>query len=156
MMEQDGAETGFTEAETETLRSVSGLVVPASPEHGVPGADDALIFSDILATAKRQHVRVRAALSALDAAARMGGGKDFLSLDPAARERVVGAFREADPKEAGLIEALVVQCYYRDARVMRALGMADRAPFPEGFEVSQGDWSLLDPVRARAPLYREP
>jgi hypothetical protein len=42
-----------------------------------------------------------------------------------------------------------------DDRVMRSLGMEPRPPFPEGFEMGQGDWSLLDPVRARAKLYRD-
>ena len=28
-------------------------------------------------------------------------------------------------------------------------------PFSKGFEVEQGDWSLLDPVRARPKLYRD-
>lgn len=37
---------------------------------------------------------------------------------------------------------------------MRSLGMEVRAPFPKGFDVEPGDWSLLDPVRARAPFYR--
>jgi hypothetical protein len=37
---------------------------------------------------------------------------------------------------------------------MRSLGMEVRAPFPKGFEVEQGDWLLLDPVRARAAFHR--
>jgi hypothetical protein len=37
---------------------------------------------------------------------------------------------------------------------MHALGQEPRAPFPKGHVVEQGDWSLLDPVRARKPLYR--
>ena len=39
--------------------------------------------------------------------------------------------------------------------VMRSLGMEPRPLFPKGFEVEQGDWSLLDPVRARPKLYRD-
>ncbi|MGH7054344.1 MAG: hypothetical protein ACREFK_16060 [Stellaceae bacterium] len=31
---------------------------------------------------------------------------------------------------------------------MRSLGMEPRPPYPKGFEVESGDWSLLDPVRA--------
>lgn len=42
---------------------------------------------------------------------------------------------------------VVVQCYYRDDCVMRSLGMEVRPPFPKGFEVEQGDWSLLDRAR---------
>jgi len=53
------------------------------------------------------------------------------------------------------LERIVLQCYYRDDRVMRSLGLEVRPPFPKGFEVEQGDWSLLDLVRARPKLYRE-
>ena len=38
---------------------------------------------------------------------------------------------------------------------MRSLEMEARAPFPKGFEVEAGDWSLLDPVRARSPIWRD-
>jgi hypothetical protein len=54
-----------------------------------------------------------------------------------------------------VIVALVAQRYYRDDRVMRSLGMEARPPFPLGFELQDGDWSLLDPVRARRLLYRD-
>ena len=38
----------------------------------------------------------------------------------------------------------VLQCYYRDDRVMRALGLEPRPPYPKGHVLEQGDWSLLD------------
>jgi len=38
--------------------------------------------------------------------------------------------------------------------VMLSLGQEPRPPFPKGHVVEQGDWSLLDPVRARPPMYR--
>ena len=38
---------------------------------------------------------------------------------------------------------------------MASIGMEPRAPFPNGFDVQQGDWSLLDPVRARGKIYRD-
>ena len=53
------------------------------------------------------------------------------------------------------LTSVILQCYYRDDRVMRSLGMEPRPPFPKGLEVEQGDWSLLDPVRERPKFYRE-
>jgi hypothetical protein len=38
---------------------------------------------------------------------------------------------------------------------MRSLGMEPRPPFPLGFAVEDGDWSLLEAVRARPQLYRD-
>jgi hypothetical protein len=46
----------------------------------------------------------------------------------------------------------VLLCYYRDDRVMVSLGLEARPPFPKGYVLEQGDWSLLDPVRARKPF----
>jgi hypothetical protein len=41
--------------------------------------------------------------------------------------------------------------------VLRSLGLELRAPFPQGYALEQGDWSLLDPVKARpATLRRAP
>jgi hypothetical protein len=49
---------------------------------------------------------------------------------------------------------VVLQCYYRDDRVLRSLGLETRAPFPKGYALEQGDWSVLDPVKARPPNLR--
>jgi hypothetical protein len=58
---------------------------------------------------------------------------------------------------AATLVRVVLQCYYRDDRVLRSLGLELRAPFPKGYTLEQGDWSLLDPVRARpAKLKRAP
>jgi hypothetical protein len=71
------------------------------------------------------------------------------------RYGVVEAFRRLHPGEAEVLAVLVAQCYYRDARVMGSLEMQARPPFPEGFNVDQGDWSLLDPIRERPEFYRK-
>jgi len=38
---------------------------------------------------------------------------------------------------------------------MRSLDMETRPPFPKGFDLDQGDMSLLDPVRDRPVFYRK-
>ncbi len=50
---------------------------------------------------------------------------------------------------------MILGGYYRDDRVLLAIGHEARAPFPKGYEVEQGDWSLLDPVKRRAKLWRD-
>jgi hypothetical protein len=82
-------------------------------------------------------------------------GGVFADLDPARRVAVAARLREAGGRSLTLLTRIILQCYYRDDRVMRSLEMEVRPPFPQGFAVEQGDWSLLDPVRARPPLYRE-
>ena len=67
---------------------------------------------------------------------------------------VVNEFRDSQASGISLLVTIAVQCYYRDDRVVLALGMEARPPYPEGFEVEEGDWSLLDPVRQRPKFYR--
>ena len=63
-------------------------------------------------------------------------------------------FRASGSAAAATLVRVVLQCYYRDDRVLRSLGLELRAPFPQGYTLEQGDWSLLDPVKARPPNLR--
>jgi hypothetical protein len=126
-------------------------IIPASAEYGVPSAGDEVIFADILRSLGRDAGDVVTVLRTLDT---LSGGV-FADLDSARREAVAARLREAGGVALMYLTRIVLQCYYRNDRVMRSLGLEVRPPFPKGFEVEQGDWSLLDPVRARARLYRE-
>lgn len=148
----DRDDTGNSGPETgaqATLRALAGTIIPASDTHGVPGADDDRIFSDLLASAGPMLEFIGEHLDALDA-----GEVDFLTADPATRLARAEQFRISYPEAAALIISLIGQCYYRDRRVLESLGTPPRPPFPEGYDIDQGDWSLLDPVRARGRLYR--
>ncbi len=90
---------------------------------------------------------------ALDHLARLAG-KPLAELDPARRDAVAQEFRASGGAAAATLVRVVLQCYYRDDRVLRSLGLELRAPFPQGYTLEQGDWSLLDPVKARPPNLR--
>jgi hypothetical protein len=140
----------LTQAQRDDLRTVAGMMIPASDEYKVPGADDAAIQADILATLGRDTAMVCAALDQL---ARLAG-KPLAELDAARSEVVAQEFRATGGVAAATLVRVVLQCYYRDDRVLRSLGLELRAPFPKGYTLEQGDWSLLDPVKARPPALR--
>jgi hypothetical protein len=135
-----------------SLRCLAEIMIPASAEYGVPGAGDAAIFADILRSFGRDAGHVPAVLEALDA---LAGGR-FADLDPQRRAAVAARLREEGGEALAYLTRIILQCYYRDDRVMRSLGMEPRPPYPKGFDLEEGDWSLLDPVRARPKLYRDP
>lgn len=145
----------FTETETRALAILADMIIPASDAYAVPSAGDDLIVAGILNDGKRHHVRLSDGLAALEELAQEQHSTAFGNLDPAQREGVVETFREAQPGVADLIASLTVQAYYRDDRVMTSLYMELRPPHPKGYEVPQGDWSLLDPVRQRDAFFRE-
>jgi hypothetical protein len=134
-----------------SLRCLAEMMIPTSAEYGVPSAGDDAIFADILRSFGRDAEHVLAVLRTLD---EMAGGV-FADLEPARREAPAAQLRDSGGQSLIYLERIILQCYYRDDRVMRSLGLEVRPPYPKGFEVEQGDWSLLDPVRARRKLYRE-
>ena len=147
-------ETLFSDNEVRALEIIVDMIIPASAEHELPSASDPVIFADILSAANAHHDLVTAALSTLDRVAYDSQGRGFLAVDQGLRDAIVAAFRQAHPNEADLLATITVTCYYRDDRVLVSLGVAPRAPFPDGYDVQNGDWSKLDRVRTRPPFYR--
>jgi len=125
-------------------------MIPTSAEFDVPGADDPVIQADIVATLGRDTALVR---EALDQLARLAG-QALADLDPARREAVAVELRASGGDAVMPLTRVVLQCYYRDDRVVRSLGLEPRPPYPKGHVLEDGDWSLLDPVRARPPMWR--
>jgi hypothetical protein len=144
------AENSLTPAQRDDLRVVSAMMIPASAEYGVPSADDGAIQADILATLGRDTKRVG---EALDHLARLAGTR-LAQLDQARRDAVAKEFRATGGTAAATLIRVVLQCYYRDDRVLGSLGLELRPPFPKGHALEQGDWSLLEPVKARPSMWR--
>lgn len=142
----------LTRDQRQALKILAGLMIPASAEYQLPSADDDLIFADILQTVIPEHKVASLVVGLLND---LAGGNFAILGEPDTRQ-AAQCFRTSGSPLVGFVHALVAQCYYRDDRVMRSLDMEARAPFPEGFDVDEGDWSLLDPVRARNRMYRHP
>lgn len=140
----------LTASETRDLRALAAIMIPPSSTYDVPGADDERIFADILRSLERDTPDARTALALL---ARLSGGS-FADLPPARRAEIAATFKQEGGAPLFALNRVVLLCYYRDDRVMRSLGQEPRPPFPQGHVVEQGDWSLLDPVRQRAPFWR--
>ena len=130
----------FTPQERTILQTLAGMIIPPSSVYQVPGADDDLIFADILNTARANENEVRTALAFAQ------------SIDKPLQSAT--AELQGSP-ELNPVVTIVMQCYYRDDRVMESLNMEARPPFPKGYEVPQGDWSMLESVQQRGKIWRD-
>jgi hypothetical protein len=124
----------FDADDKQALQAVLAYMIPADEER--PGADDPLIMADILTTARSSADLVKAALA-------IYRSTDLVTLS------------QTRTPEVNALVSLAVQCYYRDDRVMASLEMEPRAPHPQGYEIPEGDWQLLEPVRQRGRHYRD-
>lgn len=136
-----------TPDETATLRRLFGRLIPASAPYGVPGADDSMIAAAIGSLLASRRVPMERLMDALRREEAAGTGADDVGA-------LIARLRATDAPAIDALALAVVQCYYRDDRVMAALGMEARPPFPKGFSLEQGDWSLLEPVRRRGRIWR--
>jgi hypothetical protein len=134
--------------EVEALREIASTMLPAGAEHGVPGADDPAILADIVTSLGRDLPLVREALSVIAA-------KGFATLDRDGREALINDYYKGGATAALALGRVILGAYYRDDRVLLSLKQEARAPFPKGYTLEQGDWSLLDAVRSRPPLWRD-
>jgi hypothetical protein len=121
----------LTADESRSLRCVAGMMIPASSAFGVPGADDDTIIADIVHSIGRDAELVKQALARLNALA----GGALADADPTRQQTAAATFREEGGPTLTALTRVIVQCYYRDDRVMQSLGMEVRPPFPKGFEL---------------------
>lgn len=148
-------ETPLSPRELRDLRRLAGFMVPADVAYDVPGADDESIFDDIVRSLGRDAPAVRTALRMLREIAGWDaeGGLDSLDVDKA--ETAMLALLGRDAAVVKALGRAVLQCYYRDDRVLRSLGITPLPPFPGGRPLEQGDWSLLDAIRGRPQMWRD-
>ncbi|MCH2337695.1 MAG: gluconate 2-dehydrogenase subunit 3 family protein [Pseudomonadales bacterium] len=146
----------LSEPQREILRALVGSIIPASKDYDTPGANDPLIFKDILVTVHPDADIVASGLEDINQQSmRNHNGVGFADLIASDQRVMVEKLSQALNPFLRTLVRIIAQCYYRDDRVMKALGMELRPPFPEGFTVEEGDWTLLEPVRRRGKLYRE-
>lgn len=141
----------LTPAEVDCLRCIAGHMIPASASHGVPGADDPAILADMVRSLDRDRAELRRVLRMIDDLA--GGALSALARPD--QEALLARHRKDGAATLAVIEAVVSRAYYRDDRVLTAIGMDPRPPFPAGYPVEQIDLSLLDPVRRRGSIVRQ-
>jgi hypothetical protein len=151
MNEFEASEAELTPVERRDLRRLAAIMVPASAEYGMPGADDDVIFADIVRSLGRDRNNVRKALAMLSEIA----GGDFVGLNEAKAETAAMTLLGREGPVTAALGRAVLQCYYRDDRVMLALGLEPRPPYPKGRALEPGDWSLLDAVRGRPRMWRD-
>ena len=145
------ADTELSAAELNELLDIANAMIPENGKLGMPGAGDPAIMADIVKSIGRDLPLIREALTAI--AAKSDGR--FAELDIDRREALINHYYSGGGAPAAMLGRVILGAYYRDDRVLLALGMEARAPFPKGYVVEQGDWSLLETVRHRKPFWRD-
>lgn len=150
-----GSDRPMTAMQRALFEIVVDMIVPASSDGTKPSAAEVGVLDSIAEREPGELPAIARDIDRLDAAARERQGAGFTEIDAASRQAVVEAMRADDSTFLQNLAMHTVTCYYQDDRVLTAIGLEPRPPFPKGYEVVAGDTDLLEPVRRRGSIVRE-
>ena len=136
------------------LATILDTLIPRSDDGRFPGAGELGLARHLAQRAAELAPLVVQALAILDALAAERGAPDFAALAAREREPVLAAWSADHPL---LLPALIFHgyaAYYGEQRVVEALGLEHRPPFPLGYPLAPTDPARLDAMRRRPPMYR--
>jgi hypothetical protein len=145
----------LTEDQSRSLPLLLDMIIPPDPDKGMPGAGELDLMTYVTEFVPDQIATIKQELDSLNQAARERYRRTFADLEADDRGALVEQLRSENARFAQNIAVQTMACYYQDDKVVVALGMEARPPFPKGNVVEPGDLSLLDPVRARKQIYRD-
>ena len=145
----------LTSAQRATLDIALNLIVPPSADGRMPGAAEVGVPAYLYAEAPDALPVLCQELDELDRRSRERFARGFAALEQHERKSLIDAMRAREPSFMSRLAMETLACYYQHDRVLEGLGMEARPPYPKGYQVVQGDLSLLEPVRARGKIYRD-
>ena len=153
----DVADSGraLTSAQRATLDIVLNLIVPPSADGRMPGAAEVGVPAYLFAEAPDALPALCRELEELERRSRERFAREFAELEERERKSLIAEMRAREPSFMNRLSMETLACYYQHDRVLEGLGMEARPPYPKGYQVVQGDLSLLEPVRARGKIYRD-
>ncbi len=127
-------------------------MIPEEKETGMPPAS-AIGFSSYAANTETnaladEFVRLIASISEEQE------GLPFESLDEDRRLAIINTSRAKDIRLFSAFVTHVFRAYYTNQTVLERIGSGAVPPFPAGNAIPEDDWSNLEPVFERGPIFR--
>ena len=138
-----------------TLDALQDLMIPSSTDGRMPSARSLGLYAGGAGLAPKDAALFAAGLAQVEARAQAAHRVPFAQLPAANAMAVVDEMRAQHSEFIQLFMLLTTARYLQNPQVMPLIGLEARPPWPKGHVVAEGDWSLIEMVRARPKLYRE-
>ena len=145
----------FGSALCATLDALQDLMIPASSDGRMPSARSLGLYADTAGLAPNDVEVFSAGLAQVEAHAQATHRLPFAQLPATAAMAIVEEMRAQRSEFIQAFMLLTTARYLQNATVMPLNGLEARPNWPKGHVVAEGDWSLIEVVRARPKLYRE-
>mgnify|MGYP001475691429 CR=1 FL=1 len=129
------------------------LIIPESSDGKRPSAAQV----GFLSYAEAEHILpfIIAVINLIIDESKKSFGQDFSKLKHNEQAEIIKKFKRSHFRNYIRLTTYVIDCYYQNDDVLRAIGLDPRPPFPDGYNVDEGDIMLLEPVFLRGKIYRD-
>jgi hypothetical protein len=129
------------------------FLLPANAEHGlVDAVEFGILDRVVVALDTSEH---RALFSQLDSEAVMLLGKQLNDFDEVDVTRLAVECRDLWFRYIRLVGPRILCEYFESPRVLGALGLRTESPFPNGSQIPEINFDLLEPVYNRGKIFRD-
>ena len=139
----------------QTLNALLDVLIPASSDGAMPAASGLGLFDDLRAMPDATRARVETGLNWLQSQSATEHGKPFSEITAEQASALFQTLRAENPGCAGALTLQITARYLQSDPVVIALGLEARPHWPNGYQVPQSDWGLLEPVRKRGEIWRK-
>jgi len=136
------------------LVEVLDAIIPPGEGGDLPGAGELGLGETLQRKAPELVPLLVDGLDALQEEMENRQGSDFGGLTVPEKRLLLEHLGSQQPAFLPAVLFQTYTNYYQHPRVLVALGLEARPPYPGGYELESGDLDLLDPVRKRPPIYR--
>ena len=148
------SDSPLTTAQRAIFDIVLDQFIPEDSTREKPSAANVGVYEYISARNPESFEAIGQQLDELNELASSAHSMQYTELTRDLQDQTLNRLHEQDSRFLLTLALQAVECYYLDSRVMTAIGLPQRAPYPEGFTVQRGDLTLLDPVRERGEVWR--
>lgn len=134
------------------LALILDAIIPADPQLGMPSAAS-IGFDSYITRYGLQDTMTRYTTLVADLAQEKQG-QPFTALATQTRLDVITASRAKDIRLFSSVITHVLRAYYSHRDVLGRISSGAVPPFPDGNMLESDDWTLLEPVYERGPIYR--
>ena len=139
-----------------TLQALLELVIPKSKDGKLPGANEIGFHEFIIDFNLNYYLHdLKEGLNSINKSSIKENNCDFSELSCDLKENLIKELRLNKNYFLEYFGKLVMVCYYQNDKVLEALGLEARPPFPEGYHVDEMDFGLLETVKKRGKRWRD-
>ena len=143
----------LNEKQEKTLMALLNLIIPPSKDGRLPGAAD-IDFLTYIHNEKLYPLIQNVLINVIEES-HGEYDQDFSALSAYHQLHLTDQLRRRHNRFFTLLVTHIVRCYYQHDKVLEAIGLEARPPFPDGYRLEEGDLTLLEPVYKRGKIYRD-